>query len=411
VLREYFRHISGFAPAAKFYLAGQFFYSIGQTAVWVLRNLFFKEAGFSEDFIGQTLAVSSFGAVVVVLTMSRFMDGMRLRGFSILGAVALSVGLAGAALTASKAAVLGFCFLSGLGSAQLELGTAPFLARHSQPVERPFLFGVSTALSPLAGLLATLGIKGGTVAWHENLETYRLLMVAAAILTALSVCALVLMREAEPERHPEEGRRFDWKTAARFFIPEAMIGLGAGLTIPFINLYFRNRFDRQAGEIGLYFTGAQALVMVAFLAAPLLARRFGPVKTVVACQLSSIPFFFVLAVTTSLPVAVTAFLLRHACMNMVHPVGSHFAMELVNPRERVRVNGLKQAANKTAWVIANAIGGWLIAHTTAIHDGFSTTMFVTIGLYVVGSWLYWAFFSKVPAGQAPVPEAEPTAGT
>jgi MFS family permease len=193
-----------------------------------------------------------------------------------------------------------------------------------------------SALSPLAGLLATLCIKGGAMAWGENLETYRLLMVGAAVLTACSIGVLLLMREAEPERHKSEGKPFDWRTAARFFIPEAMIGLGAGLTIPFINLYFRNRFGREAGEIGLYFTGAQALVMVAFLAAPLLARRFGPVKTVVACQLSSIPFFFVLAVTTSLPVAVTAFLLRHACMNMVHPVGSHFAMEVVNPRERVR---------------------------------------------------------------------------
>ena len=82
--REYFRHIAGFPSAAKIYLAGQFFYSVGQTAVWVLRNLYLKEANYSEDFIGQTLAVSSLGAVVVVLTMSRFMDRMRLRGFSIL---------------------------------------------------------------------------------------------------------------------------------------------------------------------------------------------------------------------------------------------------------------------------------------------------------------------------------------
>jgi hypothetical protein len=75
--------------------------------------------------------------------------------------------------------VLGFCFLSGVGSAQLELGTAPFLARHSAAGERPYLFGVSTALSPLAGLLATLGIKGGAMAWGENIDTYRHLMVAA----------------------------------------------------------------------------------------------------------------------------------------------------------------------------------------------------------------------------------------
>jgi MFS family permease len=411
VIREYFRHFRAFTPAARCYLAAQFFYSIGQTAVWVLRNLFLKEAGYGEDFIGQTLALSSLGAVMVVLTMSRFMDRMRLRGFSMLGALALGAGLAGTALVPWKGAVAAFCFLSGVGSAQLELGTAPFLARNSEQAERPFLFGLSTALSPFAGLLATLGIKGGALGWGENLETYRRLMIAAAVLTVFSIGALLVMRESTPERAPTDAPPFDWKTAARFFLPEMMIGLGAGLTIPFINLYFRERFGRQAGEIGLYYTGAQALVMVAFLAAPMLARRFGPIRTVVACQLSSIPFFLVLAFTTSLPFAVAAFLLRHATMNMVHPVGSHFAMEVIRPRERVRVNGLKQAANKMAWVMANAAGGWMIAHTRLVRDGFATTMVTTIGLYIVGSAMYWKFFHGVPAGQAPLPEAEPTAGT
>jgi MFS family permease len=411
VIREYFRHVSTFVPAAKLYLASQFFYSIGQTAVWVLRNLFLREAGYKEDFIGQTLAAYSLGAVVVVLTMSQLMDRMKLRGFSMLGAVALGGGLIGTALADSREAVAACCFLSGVGSAQLELGTAPFLARHSSAVERPFLFGVSTALSPFAGLLATLGIKAGALAWGENLGTYRWLMGAAGVATLLAPGVLLFLRETPPEPVRSAAGPFDWKTAARFFLPEMAIGLGAGLTIPFINLYFRERFGRPAGEIGLYYTGAQALVMGAFLAAPLLARRYGPVRTVVACQLCSIPFFLVLALTTSLPIAVTAFLLRHAAMNMVHPVGSHFAMEVIHPRERVRVNGLKQAANKLAWVIANAAGGWMIAHTRLVRDGFATTMMTTIGLYVVGSAMYWKFFSDLPAGQAPVPEAEPNAGT
>ena len=95
MIREYLRHFRAFTPAARCYLAAQFFYSIGQTAVWVLRNLFLKEAGYPEDFIGQTLALSSLGAVVVVLTMSRFMGRMGLRGFSMLGALALGAGLAG----------------------------------------------------------------------------------------------------------------------------------------------------------------------------------------------------------------------------------------------------------------------------------------------------------------------------
>jgi MFS family permease len=110
-------------------------------------------------------------------------------------------------------------------------------------------------------------------------------------------------------------------------------------------------------------------MMAAFLLAPVLARRFGAVRAIVSFQLTSIPFFLILAFTTSLPLAVGAFLLRHACMNMVHPVGAHFAMEVARPGQRARVNGLRQAANESSWVAANFAGGELIRHAPFVVDG------------------------------------------
>lgn len=410
MVSEYFRHLAGFSRTARLFLVSQFFYGMGQTAVWVLRNLYLRQAGYREDFIGATLSASSVGMVLVVLTLTRFMDRLRIRGFSMAGAVLVAAGLTGVGLVSGETALLGFCFLSGVGISLLEVGTSPFLARHSEPGERPFLFGLSTALSPAAGLTATLALKGGALLWGENLASYRNMLFAASAATLLAIPVLLSMREREPEAPPAGGETFDWRTAAKFFLPEMAFGLGAGLTIPFINLYFRSRFGLQVGTIGLLYSAAQALMMVAFLAAPLLARRFGSVRTIVAFQLTSIPFFLVLALSGSLELAIAAFLLRHACMNMVHPVGAHFALEVVRPGQRARVNGLKQAANKTSWVVANALGGWIIVHAPFLKDGFTTTMFLTIGLYVIGSALYAAFFLKVPAGQAPAPEAEPSAG-
>jgi MFS family permease len=406
----YVRHVGAFSRPARLFLLAQFLYGMGQTAVWVLRNLFLRQGGYREDFIGNTLSATSVGAVLVVLSLTRFMDRRRIRGFSAAGVLCLSVSLAGVGLVVHEGAILAFCLLSGVGIALLEVGTAPFLARHSGAEERPYLFGFSMALSPTAGLLATLMLKGGALAWGENLASYRNMLFAAAGTSLLALPALAGMREAEPERAAVGTDRFDWRTAAKFFLPELAFGLGAGMTIPFINLYFRNRFGLQVGSIGLLYAAAQALMMGAFLAAPLLARRFGPVRTIVAFQLSSIPFFLVLAFTATFEVAVVAFLLRHACMNMVHPVGAHFAMEVVRPDQRARVNGLKQAANKTSWVVANSVGGWLIVHRPLVLDGFTTTMLCTIGLYVVGSALYWRFFSRVPSGQVPAPEAEPLTG-
>lgn len=410
MVTEYLRHVGRFSRPARLFFLAQSLFGVGQTAVWVLRNLYLKEAGHDPDFIGHTLSVQSLGMVGVVVLATPLMDRARLRSFQLAGVLLLAAGLIGVATYPSKPAVLGTCFLSGVGIALLEVGTAPFLVRHSTPAERPYLFGVGMALSPLSGLVATLGIKLGALAWGESSAAYARMLVTSAGVTALAAAPLLAFREQAPEAGPADAEPFDWRTAAKFFLPELAFGLGAGLTIPFINLYFRTRFQSPAGDIGLYYSVAQGLMMVAFLLAPVLARRFGAVRTIVVFQLTSIPFFLVLALTTSLPVAVGAFLLRHACMNMVHPVGAHFAMEVVHPRQRARVNGLKQAANKSSWVVSNFAGGEMIRHAPLLVDGFTTTMLCTIVLYVVGSAMYGRFFARAPAGKVLAPEGEPSVG-
>jgi len=411
VLSEYRRQIARFSAAARLFLAAQFLYGIGLSTVWVLRNLFLRSSGFDEPFIGKTLSVQACGMVAVLLLLTRFMDRMRAKGFMVAGVLLLAGGLAGVAVVSHRHAVLGLCFLTGVGMALLEVSAAPFFTRHSRVEERPYLFGVGTALSPLAGLVATLGMKGGALAWGENQGGYRSLMLAGAAVAAASVAVLALIREAAVEVPSDEGDRLDWRQAARFCVPEVVFGLGVGMTIPFINLYFHSRFHVPAGTIGLYYAGAQALMMVAFLAAPLVARRFGAVPTIVAFELTSIPFFLVLALTTSLPVAVGAFLLRHACMNMIHPVSAHFAMTVVHPRQRARLNGLRQMSNKCAWIAAAALGGLLIKSAPLVVDGFTTVMLATIVLYVIGSALYWRFFRGEPAGRVMAPASEPTLGS
>ncbi len=413
MLREYLVQVRRFSTPARFFLAAQFLYGIGISTVWVLRNLYLRSVGFDELFIGRTLSAQACGMVAVLLLLTGFMDRSRAKGFLVAGVLLLSGGLSGVALVADAHpyVVVGLCFMTGVGMALLEVSTAPFFTRHSTAAERPYLFGVGTALSPLAGLVATLGIKAGAMGWGEDRWGYRNLMLSGAAAAAMSVLALALIREAAVDAPSGRGDRLDWRQAVRFCVPEAVFGLGIGLTIPFINLYFHRRFSVPAGTIGLYYAGAQALVMVAFLAAPVVARRFGAVPTIVALELTSIPFFLVLALTTSLPAAVAAFLLRHACMNMIHPVSAHFAMTVAHPRQRARLNGLRQISNKGAWVVAAALGGWLIQRAPLLVDGFTTTMLATIVMYVAGSALYWWFFRGEPAGRVPVPAPEPTMGS
>lgn len=421
MVREYLGHFGRLTPPARLFLGAHFLFGVVHATIFILRNLFLERAGYSEDFIGSSMSAAAFGMVAVLALVPRFMDRMKLKGFLASGVLLLAAGLAGVALLPYdrpleryEFPVMAFCFLSGVGAMTFEVGTAPFYTRHSSEEERPYLFGMGMALSPVAGLTAALAVG---LAAGGALDAHRAVMLGGASAALLCAAVLVFVREVPPE--PETGEPeepVDWPLAFKFALPELIIGLGAGLSIPILNLYFTRRFGFDAGTFGLLFAGTQVLMMLGFLLAPILARRLGAVRTIVLLQLFSIPFFVGLAFATSPVLAMVLYLLRHPCMNMVHPVAANFMMGVASPRQRVRLNAVKQLANKIAWVIATWSGGRIVTAAAGwggasfLVDGFTAVMLVTVGFYVAGAAVYGAFFRSSSAGKgtASVPVPEPS---
>ncbi|HLG42114.1 MAG TPA: MFS transporter, partial [Planctomycetota bacterium] len=280
-----------------------------------------------------------------------------------------------------------------------------FFVRNSELAERPYLFGVGQALQPLAGVVTTLGMKAGALAWGETFEAVRNLMLLGGAMPLVALVIIARLRENPPDPPPPDGEdeKLNWGLGWKFWSTELMIGIGAGLTIPFINLYFHDRFGVEPGNVGLFYAAAEAIMFFGFLSTPVFASRWGPVKTIIVFQLSSIPFFLVMAFTTSLPFAVVAFLARQAMMNMVHPVSDHFLMEAASPRQRARINGVKQMCRRASWIVATPLSGFIIDHGRFGVDGFTTVMLATIFLYLVATAMYWAYFHDHAAGR-PAPE-------
>jgi MFS family permease len=282
--------------------------------------------------------------------------------------------------------------------------------RHATPAVRPFLFGIGTALSPASALVGTAlaGILAGP--WGEQAPGMKKVLLLSAGISALGAVLFLLIREARAPQSGHEKLQADPGTVFRLGLPLAVIGLGAGLTIPFINLYFDERLNFGTQAVSAVFSVAQVFTLLAFLASPLLARRFGGVRTVVACQLLSIPFFLVMALTVSPTLAIGAFLARHALMNMAGPVNSQFAMEVVPAHKRVLTNGLREIAWNGAFFVGTTVGGWVISRRL-VGDGYTASMFATIGLYIAGSVIFYAFWRKSTAlkpasAVAPVEPAE-----
>jgi predicted MFS family arabinose efflux permease len=280
------------------------------------------------------------------------------------------------------------------------VAAAPFFMRNAAPEERIYLFGFSFAVETLATICAAalggIAIRRLTAALGAELLGLRCALLGIAALTLFATFFFARIREDRPARARHSLREYllarDWALLARLLSPNFLVGLGAGLIIPFLNLYFRDRFGQDPRQIGGFFAVSQFLTMIGFLAGAPLARRAGSVWAVALTELLSIPFFVVLALTHSLWLAVAAFWMRGALMNMSGPIISNFTMEMVPADQHTVTNSLRMLSWNVSWMVSTQVGGWLIQ-----ERGYTLPMWITIALYAAAAGTLLAFFGGRPA--------------
>lgn len=173
----------------------------------------------------------------------------------------------------------------------------------------------------------------------------------------------------------------------RLLVPPALISLGAALLIPYLNLFFKERFDVDDVALGAIFAALGLATGLSALAAPAVSARLGKIRTVALAQLLSIPFLMLLGFAPLLGVAVGAALLRGALFNMGSPLYDAFAMERSSPAARPTVIGLINAAYAGGYIVAPPI-------STRVQErfGFAPLFVATALCYAAAvAATYWFF--------------------
>jgi len=161
------------------------------------------------------------------------------------------------------------------------------------------------------------------------------------------------------------------------------------MTIPFINLYFKNVWKLSDGVIGILFGFGQLSTFLGMLLSPLIATKIGKTKTIVLTQGFSIPFILILAYLKFLPAVIIAYLVRQTLMNMNTPVSDQFTMEYVSEHEQPIINALKMLSWTASWAISASVGGYMIE-----NYGFTSSFLFTTTCYTIATILFFIFFHK-----------------
>ena len=185
---------------------------------------------------------------------------------------------------------------------------------------------------------------------------------------------------------------------SKLILPMLITSIGAGMIMPFMNVFFRQVYHQPDPVIGTLFAWGSLAMGIGLLIAPPLADRMGKIQLVVVTQALSIPFLILLGFAPLFWLSALAYYVRLALMNMSSPVYQTFVMERVEPSARATVASLVSMAWNFGWAFSPTISGWL-----QVHYGFGPPFLGTILLYTISIFLYWAFFWRGAKNPQAVP--------
>lgn len=405
---EWKRQVTAFNRNVKLFMLGNVLVQIGMGVFMVMYNLYIRELGMPETVNGKVISMTAL-ALAIILVPAGFVSDRLGRKWLIFGGTLLTAGtLFYRSIAVMETPIVVAALLTGLFMAFVQVSGIPFLAENSTPGERVHLFSINFAIVTVANVVGSL--SGGMIA--DLLETALALSTVEAIRSSLLIGASIFtiglfpfFRLQEKPTEPVKTKRIEGVSTGEdslkrnllvifhFSFASLLIGFGSGLVVPYLNLYFANRFGASNSYIGFVLSLGSAMTAVAVMIGPALSRRVGKVKALILFQLLSIPFLLLTAYSTSLWLASLGFLLRQALMNAGGPLQSAVAMEVVSDKYKGLANSMNQTVFNIGWATMGPVATGLVV-AQGSYWGYAYAFTITAALYVISSLYYYFIFGR-----------------
>jgi MFS family permease len=413
VLGEYNSQIRAFSPNARFYLLNVILTGAVMGIFRLIFNFYVLSLGFDEALLGNLITTSSFVALIVALPMGYLADIIGRKGSLVLSGALLSISILAMALWQSETSFYSMNVLSGIAQSLAGVTMSPFLMENSNEKERTYLFSFGQGLQMT---MASVGnwVGGYLPTWMGNAKNviatsstaYGDSILIIGIGAAIAIIPLVFLTSPKLT-HSQRAIFAPFQYAAKnpllltkLILPMLLTSLGAGLVMPFMNVFFREVHHQPDPVIGTLFAWGSLAMGIGLLIAPPLAERTGKIQLVVITQALSIPFLILLGFSPIFWVGAATYYVRLALMNMSSPVYQTFIMEHVEPSARATVASLTSMAWNFGWAFSPTISGWL-----QVKFGFGPPFIGTIILYTISVIMYWAFFWRGSIATVPATAA------
>lgn len=162
-----------------------------------------------------------------------------------------------------------------------------------------------------------------------------------------------------------------------------LIGFGAGLVIPFFNLFLHYKLNVGTGVVGTIMAYSQVATIIGAFLVPYVSKKLGRVFTVQLCQVLSIPFLLIISIAGNVWLTTFVFFMRSALMNMAQPALQSLTMEIVGDEERSALSSLMNLSNHITRGISASVAGFIMANIS-----YELPYYITAVLYITAILLF-----------------------
>ena len=406
MLRNLFRSYWDLPRMIHMLIMLEFTLSLIHVAFILVLNIFLRKQGFSDPEIASFNSLRFIGALIFAFPLGIYIRGKKLKPFFLLAAIIVPITSAliiesvhNETIPLMKVSFL----LWGVGMMLMRVCSLPFIIRNTTQDNSTEALSLSASTLSLATIFSGIIISGLDWMNYYSFGSWIIYFNERNILwiiTILGISAIIFalrISEKAPDNIQKDStvfslyKQYDWKVIIKALSPLIMISIGAGLTIPFVNLFFNSVFHLSASEFSILGSITAFLVFTFSLLVPSIRKKYGYWFTIVIVQAISICCLIVMALmelyvnySFALIIALIAYILRQPLMHMAHPASNELLMNYVGKRNQELISALSSSLWSASWFVSAKVFEWL----RLLDFQYYQIFLITAGLYIIGNILF-----------------------
>ena len=379
-------------------IKSQFFLQLIATSFFLILNIYLSKNSFSDSEIADLISYRFLAVIILSYPLGYFIRFRPLKSFFVIASVLLPFVAISLVLmihfSLIKYITMVF-FIWGIIFTMFQVSVLPYIMRHSSDQNQSYAISLSFATHSVA-----MVVSGIIIYLASNLFP----VDEGSILFMISIIGFgsvyYSFKIKEPQINKENKnikREYNWNLILQCILPTLVIAIGAGLTIPFINLFFFHNFNIDSAGFALIGGVTSFLVAFSSLAVPFIKNRFGFHKSIINTQIVAVLALIALASTAYLSsysfiiyFAIFFYMMRAPLMNMAAPLTSELTMLYVGKNNQEMLSAIVAAIWSGSWYFSSQIFKLLIDSKYT----YSQIFYITSVLYLIGIFLYYLLIKK-----------------